>query len=294
HAVDKDWNFTFFNKEAENLLGKKSDEVLGKNLWELFSPVMGTELETVYRRVAKKGRAESFEYLYPGNGSWYDINTYPSNGGVSVYFKNINERKKAEVELESAYREKNMILESIGDAFFAMKEDFTVTYWNKTAERLLGVKREDLIGKSLWEVFPDAVDLPSYVNYNKVLKTKQPITFEDFYGIWLEVNVYPSEEGISVFFRDITQKKKSDQKILYKTKQLDIIAEMNAALLNFEDWFKVIDKTFSRVGECIKVDRIYYFQNSVNEKTGEPETSQRLEWSGHGVASQINNPSLQN
>ncbi len=294
YTVDKDWNFTFFNREAENLLGKKSDDVLGKNLWELFIPTLGTELETVYKRVAKKGRAESFEYLYPGNGSWYEINTYPSNGGVSVYFKNIDERKKAEVELESAYREKNMILESIGDAFFAMKEDFTVTYWNKTAERLIGVKREDLIGKSLWEVFPDAVDLPSYVNYNKVLKTKQPITFEDFYGIWLEVNVYPSEEGISVFFRDITQKKKSDQKILYKTKQLDIIAEMNAALLNFEDWFKVIDKTFSRVGECIKVDRIYYFQNSVNEKTGEPETSQRLEWSGHGVASQINNPSLQN
>jgi PAS domain S-box-containing protein len=294
YAVDKDWNFTFFNREAENLLGKKSDEVLGKNLWDLFVPTLGTELEKVYKRVAKKGRAESFEYFYPGNGSWFDINTYPSNGGVSVYFKNINERKKAEVELESAYREKNMILESIGDAFFAMKEDFTVTYWNKTAERLIGVKREDLIGKSLWEVFPDAVDLPSYANYNKVLKTKEPITFEDYYGVWLEVNAYPSEEGISVFFRDITQRKKAGEKILYKTKQLDVIAEMNTALLNYDNWFKVIDKTFGRVGECVQVDRIYYFQNSVNIKTGELETNQRLEWSGNGVPSQINNPNLQN
>lgn len=293
YAVDKDWNFTFFNKEAENLLGKKSNEVLGKSIWELFSPALGTELETVYRRVAKKGRAESFEYLYPGNGSWYEINTYPSNGGVSVYFKNIDERRKASEALESAYREKNMILESIGDAFFTMKEDFTVTYWNKTAERLLGVKREDLIGKNLWEVFPDAVDLPSYTNYNKVLKTREPISFEDYYGIWLEVNAYPSEEGISVFFRDITQRKKTNEKILYKTKQLDIIAEMNTELLNYDDWFKVIEKAFGKVGECVKADRIYYFQNSFNEKTGELETSQRLEWNNEGVPSQINNPKLQ-
>ncbi|AEM71807.1 multi-sensor signal transduction histidine kinase [Allomuricauda ruestringensis DSM 13258] len=294
YAVDKDWNFTYFNKEAENLLGKKSDEVLGKNLWELFSPVLGTELETVYRRVDKKGRAESFEYLYPGNGSWYEINTYPSNGGVSVYFKNIDERKKASEALESAFREKNMILESIGDAFFAMKEDYTVTYWNKTAERLLGVKREDLIGKNLWDMFPDAVDLPSYTNYNKVLKTREPISFEDYYGIWLEVNAYPSEEGISVFFRDITQKKKANEKILHKTEQLDIIAEMNTELLNYDDWFKVVEKAFGKVGKCIKADRIYYFQNSLNEKTGELETSQRLEWNNEGVPSQINNPMLQN
>ncbi|WP_275615340.1 PAS domain S-box protein [Flagellimonas yonaguniensis] len=294
YAVDKDWNVTFFNKEAENLLGKKRDEVLGKNIWELFSPALGTELETVYRRVAKKGNAESFEYLYPGNGSWYEINTYPSNGGVSVYFKNIDERKRASEALESAYREKNMILESIGDAFFAMKEDFTVTYWNKTAERLLGVKREDLIGKNLWEVFPDAVDLPSYTNYNKVLKTREPISFEDFYGIWLEVNAYPSEEGISVFFRDITQKKKANEKILHKTEQLDIIAEMNKELLNYDDWFSVIEKAFGKVGQCIKADRVYYYQNSFNEKTGEKETNQRLEWNGKGVPSKINHPKFQN
>jgi PAS domain S-box-containing protein len=293
YAVDKDWNFTFFNKEAENLLGKKSDEVLGKNLWKLFSPVLGTKLETIYRRVANKGRTESFEYLYPGNESWYEINAYPSNGGVSVYFKNIDERKRAEVALESAYREKDMILESIGDAFFAMKDDFTVTYWNKTAERLIGVKREELIGKNLWDVFPDAVDLPSYKNYNKVLKTKKPISFEDYYGLWLEVNAYPSEEGISVFFRDITQRKKADEKIKHKTEQLNIIAEMNMELLNYSDWFKVIEKVFSKVGQCVKADRVYYFENSFNEKTGEWETNQRLEWSNEKVHSHINNPKLQ-
>lgn len=96
-----------------------------------------------------------------------------------------------------------------------------------------------------------------------------------------------------MFFRDITQRKKADEKIRRKTEQLDIIAEMNTELLNSSDWSKVIEKVFAKVGQCIKADRVYYFQNSVNEITGELESTQRLEWSSGKVAPQINNPKLQ-
>ncbi|MDI9256814.1 PAS domain S-box protein [Flavobacterium sedimenticola] len=238
YAVDKNWNFTYFNKEAEKLLDKKSEDVLGKNIWKEFEAAKGTEMEKIYKRVAKSGIAESYEYLYPGNNSWYEINTYPSNGGVSSYFKNIDERKKAAEDLKNAYEEKINIIESIGDAFFTMTNDFVVTYWNNTAEKLLGVKREDLVGKNLWSVFPEAVDLPSYTNYHKVMETREPITFEDFYGIWLEVNAYPSNEGISVFFRDITLRKEADHRLLKafeeKNKILESIGDAFFAVDN--DW----------------------------------------------------------
>lgn len=99
YAVDKNWNFTYFNKEAENLLQRKGEDLRGKNIWEEFAPAKGTVLETIYRRVAQTGVPESFEYCYPGDGCWYELNTYPSNGGVSSYFKNIEDRKKHESEL---------------------------------------------------------------------------------------------------------------------------------------------------------------------------------------------------
>src|SRR5690606_23478902 len=238
YAVDKHWNFTYFNKEAEQLLGKKSETVIGKNIWKTFAPVVGTKLETVYRRVAKKEQTESFEYLYPGNNSWYEISVYPSNGGVSVYFRNIDERKKAVEALKNAYEEKNQIIESIGDAFFTIDKDFTVTYWNKIAEKLLHVKREDILGKHLWDVFPDAVDLPSYTNYHKVLKTQKPITFEDYYGVWLEVNAYPSADGISVFFRDITHRKEADERLK------KAYEEKNQILESIGDAFFAVDKNW--------------------------------------------------
>ncbi|MEB2784117.1 PAS domain S-box protein [Algoriphagus persicinus] len=236
YAVDRNWDFTYFNKEAEQLLNKKSDEVLGKNIWEIFSPVRGTVLEEVYKRVAVADEPESFEYFYPGNGSWYELNVYPSHGGISSYFKNIDERIKAKEAIQKAYDEKNRILESIGDAFFTMNRDFTVTYWNNTAEKLIGVKREDLVGNNLWEVFPDAVDLPSFTNYHKVLKSGEPVTFEDYYGLWLEVSAYPSEEGISVFFRDITLKKEADERLLRA------LEEKNRILESIGDAFFALDQ----------------------------------------------------
>src|SRR5690606_28135061 len=104
-----------------------------------------TSIRKVYQRVASTKKAESFEYYYPGDGKWYEINAYPSQGGVSAYFKNIDERKQVAVKLDEAYREKINILESIGDAFFNVNNDWVLTYLNKEAERILGRRRYTLI-----------------------------------------------------------------------------------------------------------------------------------------------------
>ena len=84
YAVDRDWNFTFFNKEAENILLKKAEDVLGKNMWELFSAGIGTPIDEIYHRVVHSKKPESFEYNYPADGKWYEIKAYPSQGGLSA------------------------------------------------------------------------------------------------------------------------------------------------------------------------------------------------------------------
>lgn len=246
YSVDKNWNFTYFNKESERVLKRKSSEILGKNIWEEFFPAKNTELEKIYRRVAKNHRAESFEYYYPGDDSWYEINAYPSNGGVSSFFKNIDEKKKFVEKLNNLYEEKNRILESITDAFFTVDRNFIVSYWNKVAEDLLGVKRKEILGKNLWEVFPDAVDLPSYKNYKWALKNNKPITFEDFYGVWLEVNAYPSEEGLAVLFRDISLRKETDLKIREANERFNKVSEATADAI--WDWDIVKDHFYRGKG----------------------------------------------
>ncbi|MFN3640511.1 MAG: PAS domain S-box protein, partial [Flavobacterium sp.] len=181
YALDKDWNFTYFNTEAERLLNRKSEDLIGKNIWIEFFPAVGTDLEKVYKEVAKSGKSHSFEYLYPGDNCWYELNTYPSNNGISSYFRNIDEKRKNAVALQQAFEEKNNILESIGDAFFAVDNHWTVTYWNRMAEEILSRPKHEIVGKNLWKVYSDAIDTDFYTKYHLAKETGEIVIFEAFY-----------------------------------------------------------------------------------------------------------------
>ena len=119
------------------------------------------------------------------------------------------ERQQADDNLQSAFKEKNTILESIGDAFFALDTNWTVTYWNHMAEEVLGMPREKIVGENLWDLYEDATSLKFYTEYHKAVKEQVTVHFEEFYptvGKWFEVSAYPSESGLSVFFKDITER----------------------------------------------------------------------------------------
>ena len=109
-------------------------------------------------------------------------------------------------------REKNTILESIGDAFFAVDKNWVVNYWNSMATRVLFKSKEEMLGNNLWDVFKDAANSVSYKNYHRAVATKQAVHFEDYYAPlkkWYEVSAYPAENGLSVYFKDITERKEA-------------------------------------------------------------------------------------
>ncbi|MEO8146394.1 MAG: PAS domain S-box protein [Bacteroidia bacterium] len=128
-------------------------------------------------------------------------------------FQDINARKISETEVLKAYEDKNIILESIGDGFYALDKNWQITYWNKEAEILLGKKREDVIGKNIWEIYPETVDTITYINYHKAVdeKTVQHyVRFNESLNRWAEISAYPSSNGLSVYFQDITARKLSE------------------------------------------------------------------------------------
>jgi PAS domain S-box-containing protein len=109
------------------------------------------------------------------------------------------------------------ILESFTDAFFEVDFQWTVTYWNKEAERLLLMPRELIIGKNLWQVYRDAIPLKFYSEYHLAMCNKVSRRFEEYFTPqqkWFEVAVFPSEQGLSVCFKDITERKTAITELL--------------------------------------------------------------------------------
>jgi two-component system cell cycle sensor histidine kinase/response regulator CckA len=97
-AVDSGWKLTYLNPEAETMLGRKRDELLGSLLWEEFPELVGSVFQANYEKVMSEQVAIEFEASDISGKAWFEVHAYPSNGGVSVFFRDISERKKTESE----------------------------------------------------------------------------------------------------------------------------------------------------------------------------------------------------
>ncbi|GEM_PF-5362560 len=119
------------------------------------------------------------------------------------------------------------ILESVTDAFLALDQKWRVTYMNPKAEQLLRKKRSDLIGRIYWDVFPDIVDTVSYRELHRAVAENITVKFEQFYpplDTWFEARGFPYKKGISVFFRDITQRKRAEEELRRSNAELEQFA----------------------------------------------------------------------
>ncbi len=125
-----------------------------------------------------------------------------------------SERKRAEEQLAAAAGRVTNILESITEAFIAVDKEWRFTYVNDEAERLLMRPRDELLGHSLWEEFPETVGTTFDNQYHRAVSGGLPVTFEEFYpplNVWFEVHAYPSVEGLSVYFQDVTARKQAEE-----------------------------------------------------------------------------------
>lgn len=119
-------------------------------------------------------------------------------------------------KVEELFREREDILESITDGFFSVDKNWTVTYWNKAAEKILKKAKDDILGKNLWEEYPDAKSLKYYSEYHQSVNENEVRRFVEYYPaerVWTEVSCFPKENGLAVYFKNITEQVAHEQNI---------------------------------------------------------------------------------
>ncbi|PZA21471.1 SpoIIE family protein phosphatase, partial [Modestobacter versicolor] len=126
------------------------------------------------------------------------------------------------------------VLESMSAAFYSLAEDWTFSYVNAEAERLLGRSREELLGGSIWELFPAAVGSPFEEHYRAARETGRPTVFEAYYPPpldgWYELRVWPAPDGLSVYFLDITERRRAEETARRDARRLALIARVSDTL----------------------------------------------------------------
>ena len=228
--LDASGHVSTWNTGARRIKGYESAEIVGEHFSVFYTreDKRRGHPEEVLRLAATGGQYEEIGLRVRNDGSTFWANVVitalrDEKGdlrGFAKVTRDITERKEAEERerlllREQAARERATdILESISDAFYAVDKEWRFTYVNGKAEELWGRSREELLGKNVWEEFPEAVDAEPYRQIKRAMEEGVTTEFETMLsrrGAWVAGRAYPSREGLSVYFRDITERKRAEE-----------------------------------------------------------------------------------
>ncbi len=128
-------------------------------------------------------------------------------GSVLVAAQAKDDKKLAERALRRANRRLTNVLQSVTDAYFALDRDWRFSYVNPQAEVMTGRSRNDLLGKIIWEVFPEKQSMLFFTEYQKAMHHHTAVTFREYYADtnrWFQIKAYPSQDGLAIYIQDIT------------------------------------------------------------------------------------------
>ena len=232
-TIDLHGNFLSANNALLDLAECSKEELLQLSFVPFINPI-DIERAIEHFNGALKGVPQHFNVNIistKGTHRMMDVTNLPlvinkEVIGIYVIARDITEAIRAR-EIAQEYNDKvYAILESIIDGFFAVDRNWIVTYWNKEAERILSMKKEDVLGRNLWDIYQDAIPLKFYHEYHRAVSENVAVRFDEYFPpqkLWVEVSAFPSKDGLSVYFKDVTFRKSAEALLSSeKEKYLDL------------------------------------------------------------------------
>jgi PAS domain S-box-containing protein len=188
------------------------------------------------------------------------VTDYLQKGGPDRYavlansIENVVNRYRAERETEAYQRHMNAVYDRVTDAFFALDTEWRFTFLNARGEELLDRPEAELLGNVVWEEFPESVNSTFEAEYREAMAEQEPTTFEAYFEpleTLFEVHAYPSTEGLSVYFRDVTDETRIREEHRRERELLERVFETSPVGIIILDTDGGIERANERVVEML-------------------------------------------
>ena len=234
YSVDKDWHFTDVNRQAELRFGKTSADLIGKVIWDVFPTPIESALREDFQTALEKNvpvHTELVWNVFPS--AWFEAHIYPSQSGLSVYLRDITERKEGEV----TRRFLASIVESSDDAIISKDLNGVINSWNRAAEELFGYTAEEAVGQPVTMLIPEGRfdEEPAILrrirsgrpveHYETVRKRKDGTLIDISLSVSPVRDEFDTVIGAAKIVRDITEQKRAQEAILFQASLLDAVEQ---------------------------------------------------------------------
>jgi PAS domain S-box-containing protein len=235
YTLDRQWRYTYVNREAERLQQRTRVELLGRVVWEVFPEAVGTVFERMFRKAVETGNSATFDAYYPPLDLWTSVRAFPSDDGLAVYFLDISAKRAAEQALAASEQRYRTLFERAGDAILLADESGQYVDANVAAATLLGIPRDDIIGRNLndfvvdtlgstdasiaWSAFLAAGEMRGMTRFRRPSGEIRDAEFEALAdlspGIHLSV------------LRDVTERLRSERAVIQRTHILHALQRLS-------------------------------------------------------------------
>ncbi len=221
YVLNREWEFVKVNQVAEKILGKSRQELLGRKIWDMFPDTPEYNYPTQFRKAMNEYVTIDFEDYRADLDKWFSTVCYPSQEGLSVFFKDITQEKKIQEQLKDSEYKLKAILDSTTDGNILVSSDYKIINFNKTAAR----ESKEILGKSfyegddIWE-FVRPEDKEAFWQDSQMALQGNILDFEKkIGGIWFHVRYFPVYDdkgkifGFTLNASNIDYSKKAEEKL---------------------------------------------------------------------------------
>lgn len=248
-AIDDEWNFTYVNAQAEELLERDRDELVGRNLWDEFPEAMGSTFERNYQRAMEEGTTVEFFEYYPPLNRWFEVKAFPFEGGLSVYFDDVSDRVEARENLRRQRALIDAVMDTSVAAIVVVDASGEISFANERAGDILGADANELIGAEHSDTGTLAeVDGPMLSKdewpFQTILETGETVRGERYVferpdggARYLSVNGAPLYDGdndirqVVFSIDDVTEQVKHERELREAKEEAERANELKAAFL---------------------------------------------------------------
>ena len=233
--IDKDWKITFFNGQAERMLSRQRQDILGKTLWQEFPKSLGTRTEHEFRRALEEQCTTRFEAFYPPLNLCIHFNVYPTQDGLAVYFHDITQQRAEQSQLRllqtAVSRLNDIVVITKPEALNSANS--RIVFVNEAFERQTGYSRQDVLGHTselLWGPNTQRSELDrirAAMARWEAVRAEIVIYAKDGSEHWLETDIAPIAGKSGKFThwvavgRDITERRQQQQEIISLNTELE-------------------------------------------------------------------------